>query len=60
VSELSPFLIEHVVLPLNELGVPIDIHGVQAGLLGLPVLLVVLAFLHTGWKKRQGMKDAGM
>ena len=59
-SELSPFLIEHVVLPLNELGVPIDIRGVQAGLLLLPVLLVAAAFVHAGWKKRQRMKDAGM
>jgi len=59
-SELGALLTDKVVVPLNELGVPIDLRGVQACLLLLPVLLVVGAFVHATWKKRRQMKDAGM
>lgn len=58
--ELSSLLTRHVVLPLNELGVPIDLRGVQALIVLLPVAIAVGAFVHAGWRKRQQLKDAGM
>ena len=56
-SKLSHLLQERVVLPLNDAGLPIDLRGVQAVLLLLPVLIVVAVFVHASWKKRQQMKD---
>jgi hypothetical protein len=56
-SKLSRLLQEEVVLPLNELGIPIDLRGLQALLLLLPVLIVVAAFIHASWRKRQQLKD---
>jgi hypothetical protein len=58
--ELSGLLRQHVVLPLNELGVPIDLRGVQAVMVSLPVLIAVGVFVHAWWRKRQRLKDAGM
>jgi hypothetical protein len=58
--ELSGLLTRHVVQPLNELGIPIELRGVQAGLILLPVLVVFAAFLRAWWKKRQALRDAGM
>lgn len=59
-SGLSMWLMEHVVRPLNGAGIPIDLGGVQATLLGAPVALVALAFVRASWKRRQRMRDAGM
>ena len=56
-SKLSLLLQKWVVLPLNEAGIPIDLRGVQAVLLLLPVLIVVAAFMKASWSKRQRMKD---
>ena len=58
--ELSAFLRQHVVAPLDEMGVPVDLHDVQLAMVLLPVGLVVAAFMRASWKKRQRMKDAGM
>jgi cytochrome c oxidase subunit IV len=58
--QLSVFLRQHVVAPLNEMGVAVDLRDVQLVMLLLPVGLVVAAFMHASWKKRQRMKDAGM
>ena len=58
--ELSIWLQQHVVLPLNELGIPIDLRGVQAVLVLLPVAVLVAGFVRAWWKKRQQLKDAGM
>lgn len=58
--ELSAFLRQHVVAPLDEMGVPVDLHDVQLVMVLLPVGLVVVAFMRASWKKRQRMKDAGM
>jgi hypothetical protein len=52
-------LTQRVVVPLNKLGIRIDLHEVQAALVSLPILLLVLAFVVAGWKKRRRMKDAG-
>jgi hypothetical protein len=60
VRELSAFLRKHVVAPLDEMGVPIDLHDVQLVMVLLPVGLVIAAFMRASWKKRQRMKDAGM
>jgi hypothetical protein len=57
VSKLGAILQEHVVRPLNEAGIPIDLRGVQAGLLLLPIAIVVVAFIHASWRKRQQLKD---
>ncbi|HEX7478449.1 MAG TPA: hypothetical protein VF331_11625 [Polyangiales bacterium] len=46
--------------PLHELGVPIDLRGVQAGMLLIPVVMVAGALIHAWLKKRRQMKDAGM
>ena len=56
-SKLSVLLQQWVVRPLNEAGLPIDLRGVQALLLVLPVLIVVAAFMKASWSKRQRMKD---
>jgi hypothetical protein len=56
-KNLSALLHQHVVLPLNELGIPIDLRGVQAVLVLSPILIVVLAFAHASWKKRKQMRD---
>ncbi|MDH5676680.1 MAG: hypothetical protein OEZ06_31470 [Myxococcales bacterium] len=56
-SGLSEFLTRNVVVPLNEMGIAIDLQGVQAALILTPVLFVVLAFVIAGWKKRQRMKE---
>jgi hypothetical protein len=58
--DLSALLSQHVVLPLNELGVPIGLRGVQAVLVLLPVAVVVAAFVRAWWKKQQQLRDAGM
>lgn len=58
--DLSALLQARVVAPLNELGIPIDLRGVQALLLLLPVALLALGFVHAWWKKKERMKDAGM
>lgn len=58
--DLSGLLTRHVVTPLNELGVPIDLRGVQAVIVVLPVLMVVAGFVRAWWKKRQQLKDGGM
>lgn len=58
--ELSAILRRHVVAPLVEMGVPIDLHDVQLVMVLLPVAVVVAAFMRLSWKKRQRMKDAGM
>jgi hypothetical protein len=58
--DLTHLLREQVVLPLNELGIPIDLRGVQALLLAVPILIGIGAFVIAGFKKRQRMKDAGM
>jgi hypothetical protein len=58
--ELSTFLRQHVVAPLAEIGVPVDLHDVQLAMVLLPVSLVVAAFMRASWKRRQRMKDAGM
>jgi hypothetical protein len=42
---------------LNEAGIPIDLRGVQAMLVLLPVLIVGIAFGRAWWKKQQAMKD---
>jgi hypothetical protein len=60
VRDLSAFLRRYVVAPLDEMGVPIDLHDVQLVMVLLPVALVVAAFMRASWKKRQRMKDAGM
>jgi len=60
VRELSAFLRQHVVAPLDEMGVPIDLRDVQLVMVLLPVGLVIAAFMRASWKKRQRMKDAGM
>jgi hypothetical protein len=60
VRALSAFLRQHVVVPLNDMGVPIDLHDVQLVMVLLPVALVVAAFMRVSSKKRQRMKDAGM
>lgn len=57
---LSAFLRQHVVVPLDEMGVPIDLHDVQLVMVLLPVVLVVAAFMRVSLKKRRRMKDAGM
>ena len=49
-----------MVAPLDEMGIPVDLHDVQLALVLLPVGLVVAAFMRASWKKRQRMKDAGM
>jgi hypothetical protein len=58
--QLAPLLTEHVVKPLNELGVRIDLRGVQTGMLLIPALMVAGALVHAWLKKRRQMKDAGM
>lgn len=58
--QLAPLLTEHVVKPLIELGVPIDLRGVQTGMLLIPALMVAGALVHAWLKKRRQMKDAGM
>jgi hypothetical protein len=60
VRELSAWLRQHVVPLLNDLGVPIDLHGVQAALILLPLLAVAAGFLRVRSKKRKQMKDAGL
>jgi hypothetical protein len=60
VRDLSAFLRKHVVAPLDEMGVAIDLHDVQLVMVLLPVALVIAAFMRASWKKRQRMKDAGM
>jgi hypothetical protein len=60
VREISAFLRQHVVAPLDEMGVSIDLHDVQLVMVLLPVGLVIAAFMRASWKKRQRMKDAGM
>lgn len=60
VRNLSAFLRQHVVAPLDEMGIPIDLHDVQLVMVLLPVALVAAAFMRASWKKRQRMKDAGM
>jgi hypothetical protein len=60
VRDLSAFLRQHVVAPLAERGVRIDLHDVQLVMVLLPVGLVIAAFMRASWKKRQRMKDAGM
>lgn len=57
---LSAFLSEHVVAPLNDAGVPIDLRGVQLVMVLLPVALVAVAFIRASQKKRKRMRDAGL
>ena len=56
-SKLSILLQEHVVRPLNALGVPIDLRGLQVVLLLVPVAIVVAAFVHASWRKGRQLKD---
>ena len=58
--DLSTLLTREIVAPLNRMGIAIDLRQIQAVLVLTPILLVVAAFLYTGWKKRQRMRDAGM
>ena len=60
VRELSTFLRQHVVAPLDKMGVPVDLHDVQLVMVLLPVAFVVAAFMRASLKKRRRMKDAGM
>ena len=56
-SKLGILLQEQVVLPLNGLGVPIDLRGLQAVLLLLPVAIVIAAFILASWRKGRQLKD---
>jgi len=60
VRGLSTLLQQHVVSPLNEAGIAIDLRGVQVVIVLAPVAIVVLAFMVASWRKRQRMRDAGM
>jgi hypothetical protein len=60
VRDLSLFLGQHVVAPLRDMSVPVDLQDVQLVLVLLPIGLVVAAFVRASWKKRRRMKDAGM
>jgi len=60
VRALSAFLRQHVVAPLDEMGVPIDLHDVQLVMVLLPLARTVTPSISASLTKRRRMKDAGM